>query len=120
MSKDFNPKDVQLSNFKTVYDEPSLWRTIAKYAKKAGLEVIKNALKLYYAMALGKATPAQITAILGALGYFISPLDVIPDPLPGGLFDDGGILALAVTTIACCANREVVAAAEKKVKEWFD
>lgn len=102
------------------YTEPDFWEKVSKYAKKAGREIVVNALKLYYAMALGKATPQQIAAIIAALGYFISPVDAIPDLLPGGLTDDGGILALAVATLACCSDPEVVAAANKKANEWFN
>ena len=120
MSENFDPKKVKLNKYETVYSESGLWEKIANCAKKAGKGVVKNALKLYYAMALGKATPAQIAAIIGALGYFISPVDAVPDLLPGGWVDDGGVLALVVATIACCSDPEVVAAAENKVSEWFD
>lgn len=108
------------SKYNSSYSEEGLWKKIAKFAKKAGREVVVNALKLYYAMALGVATPAQVAAIIGALGYFISPIDAVPDVLPGGLLDDGGVLALAVTTLACCSDPRVVEAANAKAKEWFD
>ena len=108
------------NKYESSYSENGLWSKIEEFAKKAGKEIIVNVLKLYYAMALGKATPAQITAIIAALGYFICPVDAVPDPLPGGLADDGGVLALTVTTIACCSDPEVVSAAKQKASEWFD
>jgi len=108
------------SKYESSYSESGFWNKIADFGKKAGKVVVVNALKLYYAMTLGKATPAQITAIIGALGYFICPIDFVPDLLPGGLTDDGGVLALAVTTIAACSDPEVVSAAKSKVSEWFD
>lgn len=108
------------SKFKSSYSEKSFWDKLANFAKKAGREVVENALKLYYAMVLGKATPAQITAIIGALGYFISPIDAIPDMAPGGFVDDAGVLGLAVSTLACCSDPEVVRAAKAKASEWFD
>ena len=92
---------------------------IAVYAKKAGREVVVNVLKLYYAMSLGIATPAQVVAIIGALGYFISPVDAVPDVLPGGFVDDGGVLTLTVA-LACCSDSRVVEAANAKANEWFD
>ena len=58
--------------------------------------------------------------IIGALGYFISPIDAIPDFLPGGLVDDGGVIATAVATLACCSDPEVVAAAKAKASKWFN
>lgn len=102
------------------YSEKGLWEKIAVYAKKAGREVVVNVLKLYYAMSLGIATPAQVVAIIGALGYFISPVDAVPDVLPGGFADDGGVLTLAVATLACCSDSRVVEAANAKANEWFD
>ena len=108
------------SKYSQSYSESGFWKKIAEFAEKSGKEVINNALKLYYAMALGKATPAQIAAIVGALGYFISPIDAVPDMLPGGLVDDGGVLALVVATLACCTDAAVVAAAQRKLQEWFD
>lgn len=108
-----------LTTYQRHYSENKLWRTLSKWAVKAGKEVISNALKLYYAMVLGKASPKQIAAIIGALGYLIAPVDAMPDWLPGGLLDDGGIIALVVSTIACCSHPEVVAAAKAKLTEWF-
>ena len=106
--------------YKQHYSESKLWNTLSRYAKKAGNSVVLNVLKLYYAMALGKATPRQIVAIIAVLGYLIAPADAIPDLLPGGLLDDSGMIALAVSAIAGCTHPEVVAAAEAKLLEWFE
>lgn len=108
------------NKFESSYSEDGLWAKIEKFAKKAGKEIVINVLKLYYAMALGKATPTQIATIIAALGYFISPVDAVPDLLPGGFADDGGVLTLAVATLACCSDPEVVNAAKQKASEWFD
>lgn len=108
------------NKYRSSYSEKGLWEKIAKFAKKAGKEMVVNALKLYYAMVLGIATPAQVAAIIGALGYFISPVDAVPDLLLGGLVDDGGVMALAVATLTCCSDPRVVAAAKAKASEWFD
>lgn len=105
--------------YKSSYSESSLWDKIGEVASKAGKDVITNALKLYYSMEKGKATAPQIAAIIGALGYFISPVDLVPDFLPGGLVDDGGVLAATIATLSCCSDAEVVRAAENKVREWF-
>ncbi|MCQ2334582.1 MAG: DUF1232 domain-containing protein [Paludibacteraceae bacterium] len=108
------------SKFEKAYSEKSFWEKLGKYAKEAGKELVINALKLYYAIALGKANVGQIATIMAALGYFISPADVIPDLLPGGYADDAGVIAAAVGLLACCSDKEVVAAAKTKAAEWFD
>jgi len=102
------------------YSEKSFWDKLAKSAKKMGRFAVENALKLFYAVYLGKATPAQISIIVGALGYLITPVDVIPDILPAGLTDDAGVLTAVVGMLACCSDPEVVAAAKAKTAEWFD
>lgn len=108
------------SKYKSSYSETGLWDKIKKYGKKAGKDVVLNALKLYYPIAMKKASPAQIAAITAALGYFICPIDAIPDLTPLiGYTDDAGVLTAAVTTLACCSNPEVLAAAKKKVNELF-
>lgn len=107
-------------NYSRSYSEKRFWEKMKKFALTIGKELAINVLKLYYAMALGKATPAQITAIIAALGYFISPVDAIPDLTPAvGFADDGGVIALAVSMIAACSDKEVVSAAKSKAAEWF-
>ena len=56
--------------------------------------------------------------IYGALGYFISPIDVIPDFIPVvGFTDDIGVLAAAVA--ASYIDAEAKAKADAKLAGWF-
>jgi uncharacterized membrane protein YkvA (DUF1232 family) len=49
---------------------------------------------------LDEKTPLHAKIILGgALLYFVTPLDAIPDPLPPGLADDLALFATAMYTI---------------------
>ncbi len=102
------------------YSEDGFWEKLKNFAVKAGSEIVEKALWLYYA-AQDPATPAWAkTVIYGALGYFILPLDAIPDMLPGaGFSDDLGALAAAVATVAAYINDDVKAKAAKKMKDWF-
>ena len=109
-----------IASTQCTYSEKSFWDKMKKIGKKASKELIIAALKLYYAMVLGKATPTQIVTIIGALGYFISPVDAIPDFLPGGFADDAAVITAAVATLQCCSDPEVVVAARTKASEWFD
>ena len=60
-----------------------------------------DALAAYYA-ALDPATPKHVKAILlGALAYFILPVDMVPDFLVGfGYTDDAAVLATALRSLA--------------------
>ena len=61
-------------------------------------------VKLYFQM-LGdiftgkyKKVPAgTVAAIIGTLLYVLSPVDLLPDFLPGGFVDDAGIIGLCLT-----------------------
>jgi uncharacterized membrane protein YkvA (DUF1232 family) len=66
---------------------------IARVALRAGAGLVEKALLLYYVMR-DQATPLWAkTAIAGALGYFILPVDLIPDFIPvAGFTDDLGAL----------------------------
>ena len=62
---------------------------IARIAKRAGAKLVYAALILYYTLQSDKVSKADKAIIIGALGYMISPLDVIPDAIPiAGLTDD--------------------------------
>ncbi|MBS1155187.1 MAG: hypothetical protein H6R07_1111 [Proteobacteria bacterium] len=102
------------------YSDNGFWDKVITFAKIAGREVIEKALWLYFA-AQNPQTPAWAkTVIYGALGYFIFPVDAIPDLAPMvGYADDLGVLAAAVATIALYITGDVKALAAKKLKDWF-
>lgn len=103
------------------YSESSFWEKVGKYAEQIGQRPLLDALKLFYAMKEGKATPAQIISIIAALGYLICPVDAIPDILgPAGYVDDAGVLSAAVAALSCCADPLVIEAAKRKLKDWFN
>ena len=106
--------------FEEAYSESGFWDKLEKFGKNMGRATVKNALRLFYSIYLGKANPAQVSIIIGALGYLIFPVDAIPDVMPGGLTDDAGVLTAAVGLLACCSDAEVEAAAKAKASEWFD
>lgn len=55
-----------------------------------------------YFCAMDEATPLRVRAtLLGALAYFILPIDAIPDVIAGlGFTDDAAVLAVAVKMVA--------------------
>ncbi len=102
------------------YDDENFWDKLARYAIRAGREVVEKALWLHYA-AQDKQTPAWArTTMYGALAYFILPADLIPDMIPGvGYSDDLGALAAALTTVAVYITPDVKARAEQQIVRWF-
>ena len=107
------------SSYRKDYNKSDLWDTLASSAKDLGYDVVFNALKLYYAVTMGKLSTKDAFVAIGALGYLISPLDCIPDILPGGWIDDAAVLSAAIATIAGCSDKKVIIAAKSKTNEWF-
>jgi uncharacterized membrane protein YkvA (DUF1232 family) len=106
--------------FEKDYSEDSFWEKIKKFAKVAGSEVLEKALQLYYALQSPNTPIWAKTVIMGALGYFISPIDAMPDITPViGYVDDLGVLTAAVATVAFYITDDIKIKAKQKLKEWF-
>jgi uncharacterized membrane protein YkvA (DUF1232 family) len=89
------------TDYSGAYSESRFRTKLARYALSAGQAVVEKALVLFYALR-DPGTPTRAKAIvIGALGYFIMPLDAIPDLIPGaGFIDDLGAIAIALTLVA--------------------
>lgn len=113
MSENNNP-------FAAEFSESGFWEKVKNYAKSAGEGVLEPALKMYYA-ASDSDTPAWAkTVMIGALGYFISPVDAIPDVVPIiGYTDDLGVLAAAFAATAANIKDVHVAKAKETLARWF-
>ena len=102
------------------YDESSFWDKILKFAKRAGIEVIYLALLLYYTLGSNTLSLKDKAIIYGALGYFILPIDLIPDYIPViGLSDDFGALIYAYNIIKDNINDDIRGKAKKKLSSLF-
>lgn len=108
------------TEYERAYSESSFWAKLKSYALAAGREVVEKALLLYFAAQEEKAPAWAKATIIGALGYFIAPLDAMADLTPGiGYVDDLGVLALAIAAVATYINDDVRAKTREKLQEWF-
>ena len=109
-----------IERYQKNYSEEDFWAKIKKVARKAGAKVIYLALILYYELADGKVSLKEKGIILGALGYFILPVDLIPDFLPlAGYTDDLAALVAAFAYVKSHLTPEVRMRAQTKLCEWF-
>ena len=59
--------------------------------------------------------------IIGALGYLISPLDIVPDAIPiAGLTDDLTVLLYALNKVWTSIDDDIKKQAQDKLSKWFD
>ncbi|EOR24702.1 DUF1232 domain-containing protein [Cytobacillus oceanisediminis] len=102
------------------FSEEKFWAKLARYAKKAGSSVVYAVLLLYYTLQKPNVPKKVKATIIGALGYFILPIDLIPDFLVGiGYTDDLGALGIALFQVAMYIDDDIKSKARTKLAEWF-
>jgi uncharacterized membrane protein YkvA (DUF1232 family) len=77
----------------------------------------EDLVALYYSM-MDPETPLRTKLIIaGALAYFISPLDAVPDFIPGaGFLDDAGVIAAVLASVQSAIRAEHRERARKKLE----
>ena len=109
-----------LEKYRGSYSERGLMKKLATMARKAGVKVVYAVLLLYYALQSPQTSVKDKSIIYGALGYFILPLDLIPDFIPlAGYGDDMGALLLAISRVVANITDDVRAQARLKLRDWF-
>ncbi|MEE1112409.1 MAG: tetratricopeptide repeat protein, partial [Bacteroidales bacterium] len=105
-----SPKISELSGYGDNYSDSGFWNKV----KKLGKKVLKPALQLYYVMK-ESSTPLDTKGlIIGALGYLILPIDLIPDFIPvAGYTDD---LAALLAVVKMC-KEHITPEIERKVRK---
>ena len=116
-------QDVDLSTtqgHQSYFSREGFWDKLKSYAKTIGGVGVYTALILYYLLEDERTPIAQRAIIMGALGYLILPLDLIPDMIMGvGFTDDLGALYAALQAVKVHLNEDHFERAKKKYKTWF-
>ncbi len=108
-----------LSAYKEYYDPKALFEKIKVFGRKLGIKTVYVVLVLYYAT-FDKALPLKDRMlVIAALGYFILPLDFIPDTLPGGFADDTAALMYVLKHVWSNLSPETMKKAASRLREWF-
>jgi len=103
------------------FNTDKLWVWINRYTGTLGQKLVYSILLLYYAYKRSDTPSWAKNIIIGAIAYFLSPIDSIPDLTPFlGLTDDIGVLSFGLVSIACYINDEVREKALIKLHSFFD
>ena len=107
-------------DFEKYYNDSAFWSKLASFAKYAGTKLIYIALLLYYTLSSNSVSRMDRAVIYGALGYFIFPLDIIPDYVPFfGYTDDLSVLLYAYSRIKSNINEDIRQNAKNKMSSFF-
>ena len=108
-------------NYANKFSQTDFTEKIARIAKRAGSKLVYAALILYYTLQSDKVSAANKAMIIGALGYLISPLDVVPDAIPiAGLADDLGVLIFVLKKVWTDIEPSIQERSKEKLSKWFD
>ena len=99
MAQDLTPVEADKMNSDRNRVERDFWQKVK--ATTRNLPFIDDLVSVYYC-ALDSRTPLQSKAVLlGALAYFILPLDAVPDFIAlFGFADDAAVLYAAIRAVA--------------------
>ncbi|MBD5271693.1 MAG: DUF1232 domain-containing protein [Bacteroides sp.] len=109
----------KLEDYSKNFSVAKLWEKIQKNARKLGVKVVFEALKLFYMLQDPVVNASDKLIITAALGYMILPLDLVPDFIPGGFIDDGVILTWALNQLKGKMTEQTLQKAKSKLREWF-
>ena len=108
-------------NYSNKFSKRDFVEKIARIAKSAGAKLVYAALILYYTLQSDKVSATNKAMIIGALGYLISPLDVVPDAIPiAGLADDLGVLVFVLKKVWTDVDPDIQVKARQRLAKWFD
>lgn len=113
-------KQTEVEKYGSSYSEDGLWGKISGNMKKVGVNLIYDVLQLFY-VAKDPNVPMKIRAAMVApLGYFISPVDLIPDLVPiAGYSDDAAVIAMAIGIAHFYITDEIRRKAQEKLAAFF-
>lgn len=109
----------EVQKYRTYYSDNRFWKKVERVAKKVGATVLLPVFTLYYMLQDDKVSLQHKAYIVGALGYFILPIDLIPDGiLPViGFTDDIAVMTLVLKLVKDSITPEIKARANARVSE---
>lgn len=107
-------KELGTAVYADSYSDEGLMSKLKRVGKKMGGKLLYNVYVLYYVLK-SRDVPVKVKAeIIGALGYVLIPLDLIPDFIPvAGFTDDLAAVAFAVHL----ARNQITPAIQQKAEE---
>lgn len=113
-------KQADMDKYADEYSDESFLSKVKSAVKKAGANVIYKALQLFY-VTQNPACPKKVkAAIFATLGYFIMPLDIIPDFAPiVGYTDDATAIAAALVLAHAFIDDSVRQRARETLTNFF-
>jgi uncharacterized membrane protein YkvA (DUF1232 family) len=93
--------------YKESFSEEKFWRKIVNIPKSSGCAVLRPAITLFVLLTEPDIPLWAKSSIILALGYLVTPIDIIPDFMPGGFVDDIAVMTLLISQLHTFINEDV-------------
>ena len=102
------PPEEDVAGYAEHYSEDAFWQKLQSLPRSALGTVLEKA-HLCRELLLDGNTPLWVRGtLLGALGYLILPIDLVPDFVPGvGLLDDLALLGMILANLDTLVTEEI-------------
>lgn len=112
----YNYLDMMLTKYNKHLSESKFSSKLTGLAKRAGRKLLYPAMLLYNMYKSDKVSLKDKAIVVGALGYFILPGDLIADIIPIlGFTDDIAVMTLAIRSLRKSITPEIKNAARQSV-----
>ena len=120
-NKENDTMNYDYKKYTNYFTDSKFWEKMKEVAKKVGLKVTSYALILYYVLEKDEVPLKDKIIITGALGYFILPIDLIPDFIPiAGYTDDVAGMLFAIKKCMNYVDDEIKEKVSAKLVSWFN
>lgn len=93
---------------------------LTKYGKIIGVNALYKAVQLWFVLQKPDVLAGTRAVIMGALGYLIAPLDILPDLMPVlGYTDDFVAITLALIKVQGYIDEEVERKSKNLLQKIF-
>ena len=109
-----------LSGYSEHYNESSFSDKLNRFCSSIGKEVVRKVLTLYYVLKSRDVPMKMKITIIGALGYFILPFDLMPDFIVGlGFADDIAAICFAYDQVEAYRTPKIDRKVEERLGNLF-
>lgn len=113
--------NLEKEEYKKEYSEKNFFDKLKKVLKIIGVKGVYMLLILYNTLQRKDIPPKEKSIIIGALGYFILPLDALPDLTPiVGYTDDLFALGMAILKVMPYIDDEIKKKSKEQIAKWFN
>ena len=109
----------EVQKYGTYYSDNRFWKKVERVAKKVGATVLLPVFTLYYMLQDDKVSLQHKAYIVGVLGYFILPIDLLPAGILTviGFKNAIAVMTLVLKLVKDSITPEIKARANARVSE---